>query len=220
MTTPKVTDRLPAGRSHDFQQTLPVESPQRWDVDSPRLYTAQVTLKRDGQTGDTHTTVFGIRTFRFTTNDGFHLNGRRVQLKGVDLRHGHGPLGAASFPRAMQRKLKIMKDMGANAIRTSHNAAAPGLLDLCNRMGILVFNECFDKWTGTADLLPGASKPDRQPCIRVFRSRVGVATVAKPWALALENHALASVATGMLFRASCLAHVAEELQSSTASSRR
>jgi len=148
-------DRLPAGRSHDFQQTLVVESPQRWDVDSPRLYTAQVTVNRDGQTGDTHATAFGIRTFRFTTDDGFHLNGRRVQLKGVDLHHGHGPLGAAFFPRAMQRKLEIMKDMGANAIRTSHNAAAPGLLDLCNRMGVLVFNECFDKWTGTADLLPG-----------------------------------------------------------------
>jgi len=144
---------IAAGRSRDFQLTLKVDAPQRWDIESPRLYTAIVTVERDGAACDRDIAPFGIRTFRFTADDGFHLNGRRVQLYGVDLHHGHGPLGSAFYPRAMRRKLQIMKDMGANAIRTSHNAPAPQLLALCDRMGMLVMNECFDKWNGTADLL-------------------------------------------------------------------
>jgi len=100
-------------------------------------------------------TSFGIRTFRFTANDGFYLNGRRVQLYGVNLHHDHGPLGAAFYTRAMERQLEIMRDMGVNAIRTSHNPSAPELLDLCDRMGLVVWDECFDKWDTTADRLMG-----------------------------------------------------------------
>jgi len=148
--------QVPAGGSQEFDLSLDVANPQRWDVRTPQRYAAHVLVIRDGDTCDAQTTPFGIRDARFTADDGFHLNGRRVQLNGVDLHHGHGPLGAAFFPRAMERQLRIMKDMGANAIRTSHNAPAPKLLELCDRMGMLVFNECFDKWDGTADLLDRA----------------------------------------------------------------
>ena len=161
-----------AGASLRLDQTLNVPRPQRWDVQSPRLYTARVQVERGGKVCDTHETAFGIRTIQWTADDGFHLNGRRVQLKGVDLHHGHGPLGAALFRRAMQRQLQIMKDMGANAVRTSHNPPAPDLLRLCDRLGLVVFDECFDKWNGTADLLDGGQfRPFMQRQVRNFVCR-------------------------------------------------
>ncbi|MCX6998117.1 MAG: DUF4982 domain-containing protein [Kiritimatiellaeota bacterium] len=141
------------GCRRELEQTLEVPRPLRWDVATPRLYTARSVLRCEGRDRDRATTSFGIRTFKFTADDGFHLNGRRVQLKGVNLHHDHGPLGAAFFPAAMERQLRIMQDMGANAIRTSHNAPAPELLKLCDELGLLVFNELFDKWDATADLL-------------------------------------------------------------------
>ena len=99
--------------------------------------------------------TFGIRTFEFTADDGFHLNGRRVQLHGVCLHHDQGPLGGAFYPRAMERQLEIMRDMGVNAIRTSHNPPGAELLDLCDRMGFVVWDECFDKWDDKADRVDG-----------------------------------------------------------------
>ena len=125
--------------------------PQRWDITSPNLYTAKTAVQSGRQGRGYRHTPFGIRTFQFTANDGFHLNGRRVQLHGVCLHHDQGPLGAAFYPRAMERQLEIMRDMGVNAIRTSHNPPAPELLDLCDRMGFVVWDEAFDKWDGTAD---------------------------------------------------------------------
>jgi beta-galactosidase len=132
--------------------TLTLENPQRWDVDHPHLYTAQTRVRLGEWELDRAATTFGVRTFQWTANDGFHLNGRRVQLHGVNLHHDHGPLGAAFFPRAMERQLEIMKEMGVNAIRTSHNAPAPELLELCDRMGLVVFNELFDKYGPTAGI--------------------------------------------------------------------
>ncbi|HWH71270.1 MAG TPA: glycoside hydrolase family 2 TIM barrel-domain containing protein [Candidatus Sulfotelmatobacter sp.] len=146
--------------SHEFDQRLQVLQPQRWDVTSPRLYRAVSRVLVEGQPVDTSETPFGIRTFEFTANDGFHLNGRRVQLYGVNLHHDHGPLGAAFFTRAMERQLQIMKEMGVNAIRTSHNPPAPELLDLCDRMGLVVWDEVFDKWDGTATRPKEVSMPD------------------------------------------------------------
>ena len=101
---------------------------------------------------DSYKTPFGIRTIEFTADDGFHLNGKRVQLKGVNLHSDFGPLGVAFNYRAMQRQLEIMKSMGVNAIRNSHNVAAPELLELCDQMGILMFNEIFDKYDEKADI--------------------------------------------------------------------
>ncbi|HYG34877.1 MAG TPA: glycoside hydrolase family 2 TIM barrel-domain containing protein, partial [Clostridia bacterium] len=127
-----------------------INRPQLWDIQTPRLYSAVSRVFIAGKLVDSYTTPFGIRTFEFTANDGFHLNGRRVQLYGVNLHHDHGPLGAAFYVRAMERQLEIMRDMGVNAIRTSHNPPAPELLDLCDRMGFVVWDEAFDKWDGTS----------------------------------------------------------------------
>jgi len=101
---------------------------------------------------DSNETPFGFRSFEFTADDGFHLNGRRLQLRGVNLHHDHGPLGAAFNKRSMERKLEILKEMGCNAVRTSHNICAPELIELCDKMGLLVFNEAFDKYDKKADI--------------------------------------------------------------------
>ena len=138
-------------QSHWFDEKLHVATPELWDIESPRLYTATTTVRAGDRIVDQQTTTFGIRTFEFTANDGFHLNGKRVQLHGVCLHHDHGPLGGAFYPRAMERQLEIMREMGVNAIRTSHNAPAPELLALCDRMGFVVWDECFDKWDDKAD---------------------------------------------------------------------
>jgi beta-galactosidase len=151
----KKDDVVPAGASREVDQSFAVANPQRWDITSPKLYTAKTIVRIGDKITDTDVTFFGIRTFKFTANDGFHLNGRRVQLYGVCLHHDHGPLGAAFYTRAMERQLEIMRDMGVNAIRTSHNPSAPELLDLCDQMGFVVWDECFDKWDRTADRIDG-----------------------------------------------------------------
>ena len=137
---------------------IPVEKPVLWDVNHPALYTVRTTVTSGGKVVDTHETRYGIRTFAWTADDGFHMNGRRVQIKGVDLHSDLGPLGMAFNKRATQRQLEIMQDMGINALRTSHNPPAPEVLDLCDAMGIVVWDECFDKWDTTAGRFDG--KPD------------------------------------------------------------
>lgn len=139
-----------AGDSAEIDQSFTIKNPQRWDVEHPHLYTARTILRTADGAADVEDTTFGIRTFRFTADDGFHLNGRRLQLYGVNLHHDHGPLGAAFYRRSMERQLEIMRDMGVNAIRTSHNPPAAELLELCDRMGFVVWDEAFDKWDGTA----------------------------------------------------------------------
>jgi beta-galactosidase len=146
---------IPVTGMRELDQVLEVKNPQRWDVTNPRLYTARIIIRAGKKTMDTDVTTFGIRTFKFLANDGFHLNGRRVQLYGVDLHHDQGPLGAAFYRRAMERQLEIMRDMGVNAIRTSHNPPAPELLELCDRMGFVVWDEAFDKWDDKADRVKG-----------------------------------------------------------------
>lgn len=142
-----------------------VNNPVRWDITDPKLYTLHVSIEKEGKTVDSETIPFGIRTFEFTADDGFHLNGRRVQLYGVNLHHDHGPLGAAFYPRAMERQLQIMQEMGVNSIRTSHNPPAPELLELCDRMGLVVWDECFDKWDDKAGRVNG------QPPLREYAER-------------------------------------------------
>jgi beta-galactosidase len=146
---------IPADSSDESEQLLEVKDPQRWDITGPKLYTARTIVRVDNKTVDAVVTNFGVRTFKFTADDGFHLNGRRVQLYGVNLHHDHGPLGAAFYTRAMERQLEIMREMGVNAIRTSHNPPAPELLDLCDRMGFVVWDEAFDKWDDKADRVKG-----------------------------------------------------------------
>lgn len=143
---------IEAGATAIGETTLDVPNPKRWDVLHPHLHTIATTLHRDGIAIDQTETRFGIRTIRWTADDGFHLNGRRVQLQGVCLHHDNGALGAAEYRDALARKLLIMRGMGVNAIRTSHNAPAPELLELCDEMGLLVIDELFDKYGPTASV--------------------------------------------------------------------
>ncbi len=146
------TKSVASHRTSDFENTIQVMYPQLWDVNNPYRYRAETTISQNGIIIDCYTTPFGIRSIRFTAHDGFYLNNKRVQLKGVNLHSDHGPLGVAFNYRAMERQLEIMKAMGVNAIRNSHNVAAPELLELCDTMGLLFFNEIFDKYDGKADL--------------------------------------------------------------------
>jgi beta-galactosidase len=141
-----------AGTVKTIETTTGLTDPQRWDIENPVLYQIKTIVYKGDKIADTYFTPFGIRTIRFTAGNGFYLNDKRVQFKGVCLHHDQGPLGAAFYPRAMERQLEIMKSMGCNAIRTSHNVPAPELLDLCDRMGLLVFNEAFDKYDRKADI--------------------------------------------------------------------
>ncbi|WP_282037204.1 beta-galactosidase GalB [Saccharicrinis aurantiacus] len=122
-----------------------IENPAKWDLDTPNLYNAVTTVKQDGKVVDTYKTRFGIRTIHYD-KDGFYLNGRKVRFNGVCLHHDNGALGTATYRRADQRKLQIMKDMGVNAIRTSHNMPSRELLELCDELGLMVQDEAFDVW--------------------------------------------------------------------------
>ncbi|MBP8776510.1 MAG: DUF4982 domain-containing protein [Bacteroidaceae bacterium] len=129
-------------------QQFQVKNPKLWDIKTPEnRYIAVTTLLQAGREIDRYSTPFGIRSIEWTTNDGFHLNGQRVQLHGVCMHHDLGALGAAFNWRAAERQLKILKEMGVNALRTSHNPPAPEVLTLCDRMGILVLDEFSDTWT-------------------------------------------------------------------------
>ena len=126
--------------------TVQVKKPKLWSTEKPNLYTAVTTVEQNGKLIDTQETVFGIRTIKFDIEKGFLLNGEHVRLNGVCDHHDLGALGSAINIRALERQLEILKEMGVNAVRTSHNPPAPELLDLCDRMGIVVMDEAFDAW--------------------------------------------------------------------------
>jgi beta-galactosidase len=124
-------------------------NPKRWGTglhQKPNRYVAVTTVQHDGQTVDTYETPFGVRTLKFDPDNGFFLNGEHIQLNGVCDHHDLGALGAAVNYRALARQLEMLKEMGCNAIRTSHNPPAPELLELTDKMGFLVLDESFDVW--------------------------------------------------------------------------
>ncbi len=123
-----------------------VDSPHLWSVDDPYMYTLVTELTLNGKRVDTYETPFGIRTIEFRTDSGFFLNGEHIRINGVCNHHDLGCLGAATNERAIERQLQILKGMGCNGIRCSHNPPSPILLDLCDRMGFLVMDEAFDMW--------------------------------------------------------------------------
>ncbi len=129
-----------------FEQFLKVSKPKLWSLENPQLYHVESKVSVNGETLDNSVTPFGIRTFEFTMDKGFFLNGKHVAIKGVCVHHDQGCLGSAVHKRAIERQLEIMKSMGCNAIRTSHNPPDPEMLDLCDRMGFLVMDEAFDEW--------------------------------------------------------------------------
>jgi beta-galactosidase len=137
---------LPAGTRSGFNASARVTNPKPWSPARPSLYAAVTTIEQGGKTVDSYETTFGIRTVKFDAARGLLLNGEPAEIKGVCNHHDLGALGAAVNRRALERQLDILKEMGVNAIRTSHNPPAPELLELADRMGFLVMDEAFDAW--------------------------------------------------------------------------
>jgi beta-galactosidase len=123
-----------------------INKPELWSLEKPQRYLLVTTVERDGKALDRYETPFGVRTIEFTATNGFLLNGKRVPLNGVCDHADLGALGTVVNTRGLERQIEILKEMGCNAIRTSHNPPAPELLDLCDRMGMLVMDESFDCW--------------------------------------------------------------------------
>ena len=128
------------------EQKIPLKSPNLWSIENPYLYKAISQIEQEGKALDDYETPFGIRYFNFDPEKGFFLNGKHVKIKGVCNHHDLGCLGSAINTRAIERQLEILKEMGCNGIRTSHNPPAPELLDLCDQMGFIVMDEAFDVW--------------------------------------------------------------------------
>jgi beta-galactosidase len=137
---------IAANASQVSNQDIIVKNPVLWSVEKPEQYTAVTTISVEDKIVDEYKTAFGIRNFKFDLNKGFILNGKQVKIKGVCMHHDLGPLGSAINTRAIERQLEILKEMGVNGIRTSHNPPAPELLDLCDKMGFIVMDEAFDMW--------------------------------------------------------------------------
>jgi beta-galactosidase len=140
------TATIEAMKNHDFRFDIPVKDPILWDITKPEMYRVAVLVMQGSTVTDKYETNFGFRTLNFTARDGFFLNGRRVQVNGVCNHHDLGALGAAFNTRAAERQLELLKEMGCNAIRTSHNPPAPELVELCDKMGFLMMVEAFDCW--------------------------------------------------------------------------
>ena len=137
---------VPANNKSAAEQSINVTSPALWSLETPVMYNLRSALIEKGKIIDETTTAFGIREIKYDVNKGFFLNGKHVKMNGVCLHHDAGSVGAA-VPEAMWvRRLQLLKEMGCNAIRTSHNPVAPEFLDLCDRMGFLVQDEIFDVW--------------------------------------------------------------------------
>ena len=128
------------------EQHFTVEQPQLWSPESPSLYTAESVIYRGDAEADRHTTRFGIRTVELRADKGFFLNGERRKFRGVCLHHDLGPLGAAVNRSAIRRQLTLLRQMGCDAIRTSHNMPAEELVELCDEMGFMLMVEPFDEW--------------------------------------------------------------------------
>lgn len=132
--------------SSSFSQTLNITKPFLWSPESPRLYKAISHVYSNNKLIDSTETVFGIRTVKLDAENGFVLNGEKIELRGGCIHHDYGPLGAAAIDRAEERKIELLKSNGYNAIRLSHNPPSKVLLDACDRLGMLVIDEAFDMW--------------------------------------------------------------------------
>ena len=139
-------ETLAATDENVFTQRLVVPNPRLWSTESPALYTACSKVYQGNQLVDEYTTTFGIRTLEIIPDKGFFLNGKRTVFKGVCMHHDLGMLGGAINDAGVRRQIRILKDMGCNAIRTSHNMPAPELVKACDEMGMMLMCESFDEW--------------------------------------------------------------------------
>ncbi|OJX60327.1 MULTISPECIES: glycoside hydrolase family 2 TIM barrel-domain containing protein [Dysgonomonas] len=140
------SESVGVGENISMNQSLKVSNPILWSIDNPYLYKIVTRIEQNRKVVDEYETPLGIRYFSFDPNKGFFLNGESIKIKGVCNHHDLGFLGAAVNTRAIERQLEILKEMGCNGIRTSHNPPAPELLDLCDKMGFIVMDEAFDMW--------------------------------------------------------------------------
>jgi len=134
------------GKEMESAQTISVAHPALWSPASPSLYRAVSRIRRNGKVVDLVETPFGIRSLSWSAEKGLLLNGKPVKLTGGSVHHDNGPLGAAAFDRAEERKVELLKAAGDNAVRTAHNPPSPAFLDACDRLGLLVLDEPFDMW--------------------------------------------------------------------------
>ncbi|MDR1011759.1 MAG: DUF4982 domain-containing protein [Opitutaceae bacterium] len=142
----KVSGRALAGGRFSARATISITNPRPWSPETPALYRAVTRVHSGGGVVDEVATPFGVRMVRVSAERGFELNGRPLKLTGGNVHHDHGPLGAAAFARAEERKVELLKAAGFNAARTSHNPPSPAFLDACDRLGLLVMDEAFDGW--------------------------------------------------------------------------
>jgi beta-galactosidase len=147
MTTTKNSVEIAANNQIKINQSVEIQNPKLWSTEKPNLYTAVVEIQDEkGIILDITKEQFGIRTLEFTVDKGFLLNGRPMLLKGGCIHHDNGPLGAAAYDRAEERRVELMKANGFNAIRCAHNPPSEAFLNACDRLGMLVIDEAFDMW--------------------------------------------------------------------------
>lgn len=137
---------ITANSDNTLKTSLNINNPELWDISLPNLYTLKTIVSENGKVIDKSETKTGFRTYTFDPNKGFALNGQWMKVKGVCLHHDAGVLGAAVPREVWKRRLLTLKEIGVNAIRTSHNPQAPDLYELCDELGLLVMNEAFDEW--------------------------------------------------------------------------
>ena len=141
------SDKMYVNHGQGMTQNMIIEKPQLWSPDAPWLYTAITKVEtEEGNVIDTYKTRFGVRDIKYIPFKGFFLNGKLTKFKGVCNHHDLGPLGAAVNKSALRHQIELLKDMGANAIRTAHNMPAPELVELCDEMGMMLMVEPFDDW--------------------------------------------------------------------------
>ena len=137
---------IAAGKFQVIEQQVTIPKPKLWGLERPNLYKAVSLIYAGDRLVDTYVTPFGIRKIEFDNQVGFKLNNKKVILKGLCIHHDGGSIGAAVPDGVWERRLKIIKKMGVNSVRLAHNPHAPEILDMCDRLGILVFDELYDKW--------------------------------------------------------------------------
>ena len=145
--TARSTNHLASAHEIDLAQRISVQNPDLWSPDAPHLYHALTRIIQRGKVIDEVVTTFGVRSLAWSTARGFELNGKPIKLHGGSVHADNGPLGAAAFDRAEERKVELLKTAGNYAVRTAHNPPSPAFLDACDRLGLLVLEDSFDVWT-------------------------------------------------------------------------
>ena len=157
---------IEAGESATIDAKVAVTGAELWSTENPNLYTVRTEVKVGGEVVDTYDTDYGFRYFNFDADTGFSLNGENMKLKGVCMHHDQGALGAEAWESAIDRQVKILKEMGCNSIRVTHNPAADELIEACNEQGILVIDEVFDGWAW-------AKNGNNMDYARFFKTEIG-----------------------------------------------